>query len=872
MIKNFRIIYIFFLLLGLETRFVSAQTPFTSEDDLKKQAKKLFFDEEFEQAFPLYSQLVSLYPKDPDYNYRLGVCMLFASDDKERPISFLEFASRSKDVDKEVFYYLAKAYHLNYRFDDAISYYLIYKKVASKSNAERLMVDRQIEMCKNGKQLLRNLTDLVVIDKKEMSKEDFYRSYDISGIGGKLLVKPDEKEFKTPLDKKKKDNSIIYLSKTNDQIYFASYGIDGKHGKDIYVVKKLANGEWSQPQTLGSTINTDYDEDYPFLHPNGKVLYFCSKGHNSMGGYDIFKSTLNPETNTWGEPVNLDFPINTPDDDILYVTDENEKEAYFSSARLSITGSTAVYHINVERKPIDFAIIKGAILKNRDDQKLDAKITVKDLADNTILGIYNANPETGSYSINLPSSGKFLYTVESAGFSTQSEVVILPTQHEFKPMKQEISYDLQSDKLLVKNSFDQEVDDSNYLLAMKYIKEKAKMDVSAIETANTDVTKAVSKVVDTTATEVVSNQTKNATNTSLSNDDIVKIAYNDAKDVETEAKDLQEQADIALNFANQKNEQAQNKTKEASGLMEDAAKTEDNIKKQALTEKANDASTESEQLNQETVTAFNLAKKLDVAAKSKQEEADLSQKYAQDLETAVKSKNATEALAKLDAQEKKLEELSQKNTATSSISNSLKIDLDNKQHELDKAIQTSVDIKTEIADNETVIANATSDLDNTKNEELKKGMHNQINELNNDIVEKQKQFDQNELAVAKLKKELTGIKNENELVSSVIDQSKTGTSEAAAANVASIDKNKLEEQVNTIKKSTSSTTPIVSTNTVINNQQPTTNNQQPVITPNYAKYTTDFAVVTAVVSFVFLFVELVDVSGLVVVLDKTIAG
>ena len=827
MSKNLRIIYILFLLLGLETHLAFAQTSFASEDDMKKQAQKLFSDEEFEQAFPLYSQLVSLYPKDPNYNYRLGVCMLFASDDKERPIPFLEFASHSKDVDKEAFYYLGKAYHLNYRFDEAIASYFAYKKVASNSNAQRLMVDHQIEMCKNGKQLLRNLTDLIVIDKKEMSREDFYRSYDISGLGGKLLSKPDEKEFKTPLDKKKKDNSIIYLASNNNQIYFASYGTDGKHGKDIFLVKKLPNGEWSQGQTLGSPINTEYDEDYPFLHPNGRVLYFCSKGHNSMGGYDIFKSTFNTETNNWNPPVNLDFPINTPDDDILYVTDGNEKEAYFSSARSSKTGSTAVYHINVERKPIDFAIIKGTVVKNRDNQKLDAKITVKDLADNSILGIYNSSPETGIYVINLPSSGRFLYTVESEGFATQSEMITLPMQHEFKPMKQEISYDPTTDKLIVKNSFDQEIDDSNYLLAMKYIKEKSKMDVSPVESVTTDA----SKEIDTVSAQLASNQNKNTTTTTgLTNDDIVKIAYNDAKDVETEAKDLREQADIALNFANQKNEQAQNKTKEASGFMEEAAKTDDNIKKQAITEKAADASKEAELLNQETVSAFNLAKKLDIAAKAKQEEADLSLKYSQDLEAAVKSKNATDALARLEAQEKKLEELSQKNSATSSISNSLKIDLDNKQRELDKAIQTSSDLKTEIADNETIITNLGDDLDNTKNEDLQKGLSNQIDELNKDIAEKQKQIDQNELVVAKLQKELAGINNENLLVNSVIDQSKTGTSETAAANVSSIDKNKLEEQVNNIKNSSSSTNSIATT---------TSNNQQP--TANYDKYTTDLA-------------------------------
>jgi len=77
-----------------------------------------------------------------------------------------------------------------------------------------------------------------------------------------------------------------------------------------------------------------------------------------MGGYDIFKSTFNETTNTWNKPVNVDFPINTPDDDILYVTNEDEKEAYFASARASITGKIDVYHIKSDRRSIDKAVIK----------------------------------------------------------------------------------------------------------------------------------------------------------------------------------------------------------------------------------------------------------------------------------------------------------------------------------------------------------------------------------------------------------------------------------------------------------------------------------------------------------------------------------
>jgi hypothetical protein len=816
--KHVRLIYLLLITFALSTRFASAQTTFGSEEELKTQAAKLFDEDEFEEAYPLYSQLTSIYPKDPTYNYRLGVCMLYASDDKEKPVAFLEFAANKPDVEKEVFFYLARAYHLNYRFDDAIKQYLLYKNVASAAKAEKLMVDRQIEMCKSGKKLLRNLTDLVVIEKKEMSRADFFRSYDISDIGGKLLVKPDEDVFKSALDKKKKEKSIIYLATNNNQVFFSSYGDDPERGKDIYIIRKLPTGEWSKPQTLGYPVNSEYDEDFPFLHPNGKVLYFCSKGHNSMGGYDIYKATLNEETNTWNKPVNLDFPINTPDDDILYITNESESEAYFSSARASKSGKTAVYHINVERKPIDISIIKGAVVKNRDNQPLDVRITVKDLNENVILGMYNSKAANGVYLINIPNGGKFLFTVEATGFATQSDVVEMPVQYVFRPMKQEISYELGTDKLIIKNLFDEVLDDASYLLALNFIKEKSKMEVSDISASVNSSAATVKDVASETAVAATTNKDKTIpTSIKLSNNDIVKIGYADAEDVAKEAKDLHEQADVALVLANQKNELSVNKSKEAAQLMDDASKMDDNVKKQATIEEANAATKEAEELSQETVAAFNLAKKIEFRAEAKEQESDLSMQYAKDLEAAVKSKNSDPALfAKLEEQQKKLDALSEQNN-NPTLANSLKMDVDNKKRELDKAVQTSADIKQEITDNEALIITTQADADKERNEKVKQGLIDQVTGLKMDTEESKKDLALNEQKVVQLQKEYNGVVNETALVSNVFDKAKTGTSETAAADLAMIDKAKLEAQVNTIKNSTTEKTVAAKTSDVASN-------------------------------------------------------
>jgi hypothetical protein len=171
---------------------------------------------------------------------------------------------------------------------------------------------------------------------------------------------------------------------------------------------------------------------------------------------------------------------------------------------------------------------------------------------------------------------------------------------------------------------------------------------------------------------------------------------------------------------------------------------------------------EAELFNNATMTSFNLAKKLDKSAKLKQEEAELSLKYAKDLEVAVKSKNSDVALAKLEEQKLKIEALSAEKTSADDIVNSLKFDSDNKQRELNKAIQASADIKQEIADNKTLIENVKADADKTKNEQLKKGLLEQIEELKQENVDQEKELTQNDLRVQKLEKELNGIKNETE--------------------------------------------------------------------------------------------------------------
>ncbi|MFH0864728.1 MAG: hypothetical protein V1904_00935 [Bacteroidota bacterium] len=326
-----------------------AQTTYKNQDELKKKADEYFVAEDYESAMPLYSQLVSIYPKDPAYNYRFGVCLIYADRrDNEKPIKYLELASSKTGVDDAVFYYLGLAYHQNYRFADAIKEYDIYKDKAGNKSVEKLDVVRQIEICNNAKSLLTHISDLYVLQKTEVVTNDFFRSYDVERFGGKILVKPDI--FKTPLDKKNEKFSLCFFSKESNEVYYSSYGKDGKTGKDIYKSTKEKDGSWSKPENLGTTINTIYDEDFPFMLSDGATLYFSSKGRNTIGGYDIFNSTMGDD-GIWSSPENMNYPVNTPFDDIMFVPDSSGKYAYFSSERASMEGMITVYRVRLDTRP-----------------------------------------------------------------------------------------------------------------------------------------------------------------------------------------------------------------------------------------------------------------------------------------------------------------------------------------------------------------------------------------------------------------------------------------------------------------------------------------------------------------------------------------
>ncbi|MFQ5335379.1 MAG: hypothetical protein ACE5DN_04830, partial [Flavobacteriales bacterium] len=710
--------------LLLSFSYASGQTDYKSEDDLKKQADVLFEKDDFTAALPLFSQLLSLYPNDADYNFKYGACALMSKPDKTESLRYLEYAAGRPNTDPRVFFYLGKAYHLNFRFTEAIDNYRKFKERAKPKVSAKLNTDRHITMCENGRQLLRNLTDLIVTGKKTLGLDDFYKAYDLSDYGGKLIRKPDD--FKTALDKKMNDNSVMYLDNSASVIYFSSYGEKGKNGRDIYMAKRLPNGDWSKPANMGAPINTPYDEDFPFLHPSGDVFYFASKGHNSMGGYDIFKSYYDAVSHTWGVPVNQDFAINTPSDDYLYVTNSDETNACFASGRATDPKHVTVYNIKVKRIPLSLKIIKGRFTAYNTKS---AKITVKDEATGQIAGIFKTDKNDGAYLINVPGSGKYKFIVET----DESPVayvgmVEIPDLQDFKPLFQEMKLIAKNgqEQLNINNLFDQLPESDNIeLLASEVYKEKSELEVNKDQYERRTVLDedlVASSEGGSENTDVIKEDYGENTLEELKPEAMIVSAYKNAEALQQEADSLRKQSDLAFAVAANKKELASESADKAGQFISASMEISDESERQEMIREANQLKKQSVKNATQASAIYKLATKLDDQATERQNEAIASQKYAEEFESAVNEPSSSASIEKLNQLKKALE----------------------KQESSDAGIEP--ELKTAEQKSHVARENADKQLTyafNLKNE--RKSLESHLNDLQNSLKESKKKKEKQDL-------------------------------------------------------------------------------------------------------------------------------
>ena len=253
-------------------------------------------------------------------------------------------------------------------------------------------------------------------------------------------------------------------------LYFVSNKRDGSMGgHDIFYSEWDEEKErWGVAKNIGNTINTSYDEEGVFMHPDGKTLYFSSKGHNSMGGYDIFKSVY--ENGKWSKPENLGYPVNGPDDDVFFVMSANKKRGYYASWHEGGYGEKDIYVITFlgpEKEVISMSednllasaiapvteeiiepevavdesnttILKGVVVDAVTLKPVAAKIDLIDNTKNEKVATFHNNSSSGNFLLSLPAGRNYGIAVYADDYLFHSENFDIPKTDGFHEVYKEI--------------------------------------------------------------------------------------------------------------------------------------------------------------------------------------------------------------------------------------------------------------------------------------------------------------------------------------------------------------------------------------------------------------------------------------------------
>jgi len=223
-------------------------------------------------------------------------------------------------------------------------------------------------------------------------------------------------------------------------IYFASDRPQGYGGLDIYRSDKLPSGEWGAPVNLGPAVNTPYDEDAPYIHPDEWTLFFTSDGHNSMGGRDIFVTRL--FNDAWTKPDNMGYPINTTFNDNYFTLSADGRKGFFASDRAGGQGGQDLFSIDMpeEESNIPLTMIKGRIFNRETGEAIPTNIYMIDVESGKKLDfVYQPDPETGNYLIVLPPAKNYDMIIESEGFLPYTLNINVPGQTYFYELFQQVS-------------------------------------------------------------------------------------------------------------------------------------------------------------------------------------------------------------------------------------------------------------------------------------------------------------------------------------------------------------------------------------------------------------------------------------------------
>ena len=208
----------------------------------------------------------------------------------------------------------------------------------------------------------------------------------------------------------------VTISADEKTLFFASDRPGGFGGRDLYQASLLPDGSWGNVRNMGIEINSIYDDDAPFIHPDGKTLFYSTQGLKSMGYNDIFVARFSKADSSWSKPENIGYPINTTDDDRYFVLNASGTHGYYSSAKSGGYGQQDIYTVEMPAnfpKPV-VETVKGNV--TLDDKPKQAQVLVDIISSNKNYGSFHSNSSTGKYLVNILPGNNYKFTFKLKGF------------------------------------------------------------------------------------------------------------------------------------------------------------------------------------------------------------------------------------------------------------------------------------------------------------------------------------------------------------------------------------------------------------------------------------------------------------------------
>ena len=323
------------------------------------EAKKLYNEGQYAEAKPVFEKLVKQSPSNSSYNLWYGACC-FETGEMDKAEKYLSFSVKRRQI--EAFRYMGELNYRKYRFEDAVDMYEQYIKFLEQKKRDTEQAELRLDLLEDALRMMERVENVQIIDSIIVDKENFLSAYTLSEEMGQLSTYADFFQEPSVL-------SDVFMNQKGDKIHYAR-PVEGQY--ELFTKSRLME-DWADEKQL--TLNSDLpgDNNYPFVMPDGVTLYFASKGNNSLGGYDLFVTRYNMNTDTYLAPEQLGMPFNSPYNDYMMVYDEVKGLGWFVSDRFQPEGQACVYlfipnpeHNRVETEDIEVKRARASIRSIRD--------------------------------------------------------------------------------------------------------------------------------------------------------------------------------------------------------------------------------------------------------------------------------------------------------------------------------------------------------------------------------------------------------------------------------------------------------------------------------------------------------------------------